>query len=74
MKYDLPIHPEEATKKLFTVLPKRTKDILEQRFGLGKNPNRMTLEAIGQKYGITRDNIRTVIQNYLQEKVGNVEV
>ena len=26
------------------------------------------------KYGITRDNIRTVIQNYLQEKVGNVEV
>ena len=60
MKYDLPIHPEEATKKLFTVLPKRTKDILEQRFGLGKNPNRMTLEAIGQKYGITRERVRQI--------------
>src|SRR3989344_4204925 len=60
MKYDLPIHPEEATKKLFTVLPKSTKDILEQRFGLGKNPNRMTLEAIGQKYGITRERVRQI--------------
>lgn len=26
------------------------------------------------KYGINRDNIKTVIQNYLQEKMGNVEV
>ena len=26
------------------------------------------------KYGITRDNIKTVIQNYLQEKMGSIEV
>lgn len=60
MKYQLPVHPEEATKKLFTTLPKRTKDVLEQRFGLGKNPKRLTLEAIGQKYGITRERVRQI--------------
>lgn len=60
MKYALPVHPEEVTKKLFAVLSKRTKDVLEQRFGLGKNPNRLTLEAIGQKYGITRERVRQI--------------
>lgn len=60
MKYELPVHPEEVTKRLFMALPKRTKDILEQRFGLGKNPKRTTLEAIGQKYGITRERVRQV--------------
>ncbi|MBI2021089.1 hypothetical protein HYS99_01075 [Candidatus Giovannonibacteria bacterium] len=56
----LPIHPEEVTTKLFGILPKRTKDMLEMRFGLGKNVNRMTLEAIGKKYGITRERVRQV--------------
>ena len=60
MNYQLPVHPEEVTKRLFSVLPKRTKDILEQRFGLGKNPERMTLEAIGRRYGITRERVRQV--------------
>ena len=54
------MHPEEVTKGLFSPLNKRTKDILEQRFGLGKNAKRMTLEAIGQKYGITRERIRQI--------------
>ena len=56
----MPVHPEEVTKRLFEVLPKRTRDILEMRFGLGKNPKRMTLEAIGDKYGITRERVRQV--------------
>ena len=54
------MHPEEVTTKLFHILPKRTKDILDQRFGLGKNPKRMTLDAIGQKYGITRERVRQI--------------
>src|SRR3989344_2293960 len=60
MKGDLPMHPEEVTTKLFQVLPKRTKDVLDQRFGLGKNPKRMTLDAIGKKYGITRERVRQI--------------
>lgn len=60
MKYELPVHPEEVTKKLFGVLTKRTRDVLDQRFGLVKNSRRMTLEAIGQKYGITRERVRQI--------------
>jgi len=60
MKNQLPMHPEEATKRLFGVLPKRTKDVLEKRFGLGKNSKRMTLDAIGQGYGITRERVRQI--------------
>jgi len=60
MKYALPTHPEEVTKSLFSALNKRTKDILEQRFGLGKSQKRMTLEAIGQKYSITRERVRQI--------------
>ncbi len=60
MKGELPMHPEEVTNKLFAVLPKRTKDVLDQRFGLGKNPKRMTLDAIGKRYGITRERVRQI--------------
>src|SRR3989344_637285 len=60
MKGELPMHPEEVTVKLFQVLPKRTKEVLDQRFGLGKNPKRMTLDAIGQRYGITRERVRQI--------------
>ena len=56
----LPVHPEEVTKRLFSVLPKRTKDILDKRFGLGKIAGRMTLDGIGQKYGITRERVRQI--------------
>ena len=60
MKSQLPVHPEEATKKLFSVLPKRTKDVLEKRFGLGKSAERMTLDGIGKGYGITRERVRQI--------------
>ncbi len=56
----LSIHPEGATKQLLGVLSKRMKDIVELRFGLGKNPERMTLEAIGNKYHITRERVRQI--------------
>lgn len=49
-----------ATTAFFKVLPKRTKDILEQRFGLGKQAKRLTLDAIGKKYGITRERVRQI--------------
>ena len=38
---------------------KRTQDILDQRFGLS-NGQRQTLEAVGQKYNITRERVRQI--------------
>jgi len=54
------MRPEDATKRLLAVLPKRTRDILELRFGFGKSGERMTLEAIGNKYHITRERVRQI--------------
>lgn len=56
----LSIHPEGVTKQLLSILSKRTRDILELRFGLGKNSRRLTLEAIGNKYHITRERVRQI--------------
>ncbi|MEI6238673.1 MAG: sigma factor-like helix-turn-helix DNA-binding protein [bacterium] len=55
--------PKQATKRLLSVLPERARDVIISRYGLGKNTERMTLEAIGQTYGITRERVRQ-IENY----------
>lgn len=59
----LTFKPKQVTKKLLSVLPERAREVLESRYGLGKNPERMTLEAIGGRYGITRERVRQ-IENY----------
>lgn len=55
--------PKQATTKLLAVLPDRARDVLEKRYGLAKDADTYTLEAIGQTYGITRERVRQ-IENY----------
>lgn len=55
--------PKQVTKSLLEELPERARDILEKRYGLGKDGETYTLEAIGQSYGITRERVRQ-IENY----------
>lgn len=55
--------PKEVTKKLLATLPDRARDVLIQRYGLGKDGDTNTLESIGQMYGITRERVRQ-IENY----------
>lgn len=52
--------PKELVKKLISVLSDRGKDVIINRYGLNKEAKRMTLEAIGQKYGITRERVRQI--------------
>lgn len=56
-------NPKQIVKKLLAVLPDRAKDVIISRYGLGKDSDKMTLEAIGKKYGITRERVRQ-IENY----------
>ena len=51
--------PKAVSKKLLTVLNPRTREILVNRYGLEKE-QRMTLEAIGQTYDITRERVRQI--------------
>ncbi len=55
--------PKQVVKKLLSVLGDRSQDVIISRFGLGKDTKRMTLEAIGKKYKITRERVRQ-IENY----------
>jgi DNA-directed RNA polymerase delta subunit len=65
-------------KKLLLALPERSRDIITKRYGLGDNPEQMTLDAIGKNYGITRERVRQIenhalnvirkSKNYTEEK------
>jgi len=57
---NLNFKPKGVTKQLISSLKERTRDIVVQRFGLGEDEERKTLEAIGDKYGITRERIRQI--------------
>ena len=59
----LSFNPEQVVKKLLGSLPNRAQDVIVGRFGLNQAGDEMTLEAIGQKYGITRERVRQ-IENY----------
>ncbi len=52
--------PKAIVKKLMTALPERSRIVLESRFGLGASPERVTLEAIGKRYSITRERVRQI--------------
>jgi len=65
--------PKQVTKSLLEVLPERARDVLEKRYGLGKDGETHTLEAIGQSYGITRERVRQ-IENYGIQSIQKSEV
>ena len=56
----LTFKPKQVTKRLLSTLPERAMDVLVKRYGLGKDPQKMTLEAIGEQYGITRERVRQI--------------
>ncbi len=51
--------PKNVTKGLLSALAERARDIMRKRYGLDQNEG-MTLEAIGQIYGITRERVRQI--------------
>jgi hypothetical protein len=52
--------PKNITKKILSPLQDRSLDVIVNRYGLGKDFERKTLEEIGQKYGITRERVRQI--------------
>lgn len=52
--------PKQVTKKILSNLPPRAHEVITNRFGLTDDAERKTLEAIGQKYGITRERVRQI--------------
>ncbi|HEY9583477.1 MAG TPA: sigma factor-like helix-turn-helix DNA-binding protein [Candidatus Paceibacterota bacterium] len=65
--------PKQTTKRLLSTLPDRAREVLEKRYGLGKNVEKMTLDAIGKLYGITRERVRQ-IENYALTNIRKSDV
>lgn len=65
--------PKQTTKRLLSVLPDRAKEVLIKRYGLGKSTEKMTLDAIGKLYGITRERVRQ-IENYALANIRKSDV
>jgi hypothetical protein len=61
--FELSFNPKQVVKRLLGSLPDRAQDVIIGRFGLNQTGDDMTLEAIGKKYGITRERVRQ-IENY----------
>ncbi len=57
---------KEVCQYLTSSLPQRTKDILSCRFGFGRG-KKETLEAIGKKYGITRERVRQIEKDGIKQ-------
>lgn len=52
--------PKQVVKRLIGVLPERAREVMTKRYGLGENNERMTLDAIGKNYKITRERVRQI--------------
>ncbi len=52
--------PKQVTKRLLGNLQDRAHDVIVNRYGLGDDAQSKTLEAIGKKYGITRERVRQI--------------
>jgi len=52
--------PKQITKHLLSDLPPRAHEVIVSRFGLSNDAESKTLEAIGKKYGITRERVRQI--------------
>lgn len=52
--------PKQVTRRMLSNLPPRAHEVIVNRFGLTDDAQSKTLEAIGQKYGITRERVRQI--------------
>src|SRR5258706_11008265 len=59
-KMTLSFKPKEVSRRLLSVLTKRGQDVIVSRYGLGAKAQKLTLDAIGKKYSITRERVRQI--------------
>ncbi len=62
-----PFSFREIVERELENFPKRTQDIVKSRFDIYGKGKPMTLESIGERYGITRERIRQIIQQVLRD-------
>lgn len=61
----LSFKPKSVSQKMLNSLNPRTRDIIERRYGLNPENKKNTLESIGKSYSITRERVRQIEDNTL---------
>lgn len=72
-KKTLSFKPNTVTKRLISSLPERSRDVIVSRYGLAPGKRSETLDAIGKRYGITRERVRQ-IENHAIKLIQESEV
>jgi RNA polymerase primary sigma factor len=65
--YEVTEHLKEELGKALSGLDERERDIIECYFGINRNTEAMTLEGIGDKYGITKERVRQVKERAIKK-------
>ena len=58
---------KDELQKTLSVLDEREKEIIENYFGINTNLEPMTLEAIGEKYDLTKERIRQIKEKAIRK-------
>lgn len=69
----LTFKPSAVSKRLIKALPERSRDVVVSRYGLNDKSKTETLDAIGKRYGITRERVRQ-IENHAIKLIQDSEV
>ncbi|XKT74244.1 MAG: sigma factor-like helix-turn-helix DNA-binding protein [Patescibacteria group bacterium UBA2163] len=65
--------PKTVVKRLIQVLPERSRDVITARYALNGQKKPETLDAIGKRYGVTRERVRQ-IENHAVKLIQESEV
>lgn len=65
VKTNITFKPKQTTKKMLKDLKDRAREVISRRYGLD-DPERHTLQSIGDTYGITRERVRQIENSALQ--------
>jgi RNA polymerase primary sigma factor len=64
---DIDNRVKDELQKTLSVLDEREKEIIENYFGINTNLEPMTLEAIGEKYDLTKERIRQIKEKAIRK-------
>jgi len=65
---------EEALRRALERLPEREREVVKLRYGLNGDRDPASLEAIGRALGLTRERVRQIEANALEQLAVNREI
>jgi RNA polymerase sigma factor (sigma-70 family) len=65
---------QDVLHRAVAQLPDREREVVKRRYGLGGDRDPASLEAIGRELGLTRERVRQIEANALEQLAVNREI